>query len=115
MILRLLLTLLNPYKHGRLPRRKDIWLRCRIIVFTFCVRRLQRRYRQYAHYDGINMGTMKIVQSCRDEIFESWLKSIGQDIRPHLSSSNMKTTNILAAIITVATLSACSEGTKVVY
>lgn len=34
------------------------------------------------------MGTVKIVQSCRDEIFESWLKSIGQDIRPHLSSSN---------------------------
>ena len=87
MILRLLLTLLNPYKNGRLPRRKGFWLRCRIAVFTICVRRLQRRYRQYAYYDGINLGTVKIIQSCRDEVFESWLKAIGQDVKPHLSSS----------------------------
>lgn len=87
MILRLLLTLLNPYNNGRLPRRKDFWLRCRIVVFAFCVRRLQRRYRQYAYYDGINLGTVKIIQSCRDEVFEGWLKATGQDIRPHLLTS----------------------------
>ena len=87
MILRLLLTLLNPYKNGRLPRRKGFWLRCRIAVFNFSVKRLQRRYRQYAYYDGINLGTVKIIHSCRDEEFEGWLKKTGMDIRPHLVSS----------------------------
>ena len=86
-ILRLLLTLLNPYKNGRLPRRKSFWLRCRIAVFNFSIKRLQRRYRQYAYYDGINLGTVKIIHSCRDEEFEGWLKKIGMDIRPHLVSS----------------------------
>lgn len=52
----------------------------------FCIKRLQHRYRQYAYYDSINLGTVKIIQSCRDEEFESWLKAIGIDIRPHLSS-----------------------------
>ena len=84
MLLRFLLSLLNPYNHGRLPRKKDFWLRSRISVFSFSVRRLQRLYRQYAYYDGINLGTMKIIHSCRDEVFENWLKAIGQDIRPHL-------------------------------
>lgn len=93
MLLRLLLTLLNPYKNGRLPRRKGFWLRCRVAVFVFCVKRLQGRYRQYAYYDGINMGTVKIIHSCRDEEFESWLKTVGQDIRPHLSSSKCYSEN----------------------
>lgn len=84
MLLRFLLSLLNPYNHGRLPRKKDFWLRSRISVFSFSVRRLQRLYRQYAYYDGINLGTVKIIHSCRDEVFENWLKAIGQDIRPHL-------------------------------
>lgn len=84
MILRSLLSQLNPYDHGRLPRRKDFWLRCRISIFSFSVSRLQRRYRQYAYYDGINLGTVRVIHSCRDEVFESWLKAIGQDIRPHL-------------------------------
>ena len=84
MLLRFLLSLLNPYSHGRLPRKKDFWLRSRISVFSFSVRRLQRLYRQYAYYDGINLGTVKIIHSCRDEVFENWLKAIGQDIRPHL-------------------------------
>ena len=84
MLLRFLLSQLNPYGHGRLPRRKDFWLRCRISIFSFSVRRLQRRYRQYAYYDGINLGTVRVIHSCRDEVFESWLKAIGQDIRPHL-------------------------------
>lgn len=84
MLLRFLLSLLNPYGQGRLPRRKNFWLRCRISIFSFSVRRLQRRYRQYAYYDGINLGTIRVIHSCRDEVFESWLKAIGQDIRPHL-------------------------------
>ena len=88
MLLRFLLSLLNPYNHGRLPRRKDFWLRSRISVFSFSVRRLQRLYRQYAYYDGINLGTVKIIHSCRDEVFESWIKAIGQDIRPHLVTNN---------------------------
>ena len=87
MILRLLLTLLNPYKNGRLPRRKGFWLRCRVVVFNFSIKKLQRRYRQYAYYDGIDLGTVKIIHSCRDEEFEGWLKIIGMDIRPHLVSS----------------------------
>lgn len=88
MLLRFLLSLLNPYSHGRLPRRKDFWLRSRISVFSFSVRRLQRLYRQYAYYDGINLGKVRVVHSCRDEVFESWLKAIGQDIRPHLVKNN---------------------------
>lgn len=72
---------------GRYRRRKNFWLRCRILIFSFCIKRLQHFYRQYAYYDGINLDAVKMIQSCRDEEFEDWLKAIGQDIRPHLSSN----------------------------
>lgn len=91
MLLRFLLSLLNPYKLERLPRRKSFWLRYRIVIFTFCVKRLLRRYRQYAYYDGIDLGTVKIIHSCRDEEFETWLKKIGEDTKPHLTKKSIAT------------------------
>ena len=84
-----MLAHLNPFGKGRLPRRKDFWLRTRISVFSFWVRRLQHLYRRYAYYDSINLGTVRITHSCRDEIFEGWLKALGQDVRPHMTTDGI--------------------------
>lgn len=84
MLLRQFVIQLNPYRNGRLLQGKDVWIRSRISVFSFCVRRLQRLYRRYAYYDVINLGSVRIVHSCRDEVFEGWIKTIGRDIRPHM-------------------------------
>lgn len=41
-------------------------------------------YKRYAFHDTVNLGNVRIVQTCRDEEFEGWLKAIGKDVKPHL-------------------------------
>lgn len=49
---------------------------------------MQNLYRRYAYQDIINLGGIRIAQTCRDEEFEGWLKAIGKDVKPHLEPCN---------------------------
>lgn len=84
MILRKIVSAINPYKKKGAFRKKSFLLRCQKGLFSFCINCMQNLYRRYAYHDCINLGGVKIVQTCRDEEFEGWLKAIGKDVKPHL-------------------------------
>lgn len=91
MILRMIVTAINPHKKKGLFRNKPFLLRCQKSLFSFCIRCMQNLYRRYAYHDTINLAGVRIVQTCRDEEFEGWLKAIGKDVKPHLEPSNPET------------------------
>lgn len=91
MILRMIVSTINPHKKKGLFRNKPFLLRCQKGLFSFCIRCMQNLYRRYAYHDTINLAGVKIVQTCRDEEFEGWLKAIGKDVKPHLEPSKTGT------------------------
>jgi len=91
MILRMIVSAINPYKKKGAFRNKSFLLRCQKGLFSFCIRCMQNLYRRYAYHDNINLESVRIVQICRDEEFEGWLKAIGKDVKPHLESCKIST------------------------
>jgi len=53
---------------------------------------MQNLYKRYANQDIIELGGVRIVQTCRDEEYEGWLKAIGKDVKPHLEPSKTEKT-----------------------
>lgn len=84
IILRMIVSAINPYKKKGIFRNKPFLLRFQKGLFSFCIKCMQNLYRRYAYHDCINLGGVRIVQTCRDEEFEGWLKAIGKDVKPHL-------------------------------
>lgn len=89
ILLRLLVSALNPYREIRDIRvtkygNKSIWFRFRYQLFAFSVKCMQHLYRRYAYCDSIELQNIKILHSCRDWEYERWLKLIGIDIKSHL-------------------------------
>lgn len=91
MILRMIVSAINPYKKKGVFRNKSFLLRCQNGLFSFCIKCMQNFYRRYAYHDCINLGDVRIVQTCRDEEFEGWLKAIGKDVKPHLEPCKTST------------------------
>ncbi len=98
MILRMIVSAINPYKKKGIFRNKPFLLRCQKGLFSFSIKCMQNLYRRYAYYDSIYLGGIRIVQTCRDEEFEGWLKVIGKDAKPHLEPYKAKAgTSVLTA------------------
>ena len=87
----MIVAVLNPYRLKGEFRGKSVLFRIRYIVFSFSVKCMQYLYRRYAYCDSIDMGYVRILQTCRDEEFENWLKLIGKDIKPHFEVSKTDT------------------------
>ncbi len=97
MILRMIVSAINPYKKKGIFRNKPFLLRCQKGLFSFCIKCLQNLYRRYAYQDIINLGGVRIAQICRDEEFEGWLKAIGKDVKLHMEPCNTGTSVLNAS------------------
>lgn len=82
-MLRLLLSLLNPFKKGKRRKKHSLLLSLRTCLFRICIIILRRYYRRYSYVDTISLGDLKVRQSRRDMEFEEWLSQLKIDIRPH--------------------------------
>lgn len=91
MMLRMIVSAINPHKKKGLFRNKPFLLQCQKGLFSFCISCMQNLYRRYAYHDTIDLAGVKIVQTCRDEEFEGWLKAIGRDVKPHMEPSKTAT------------------------
>lgn len=99
MILRMIVSAINPYKKKGIFRNKPFLLRCQKGLFSFSIKCMQNLYRRYAYHDSINLGNVRIAQTCRDEEFEGWLKAIGKDVKPHLELSKADTSVLNALYV----------------
>ena len=88
MLLRLLLSVMNPYKRGRMQKKNNLLHQVWIFIYCWITRCLSVYYTRYAYEDIIELGRIKVYQSRRDVQFEQWLTQMRIDVGPHLKPTN---------------------------